>query len=116
MAHEYATDHRWSPTASGATPPDDAPAVYTARWIDYGTHADVVHDRGGFAFDEQSAVDRLIDELNEVRAHHDIADMPRDVTHQLIQSDTLVMFGRRAGGYVYVCAWQPAGTQPSATE
>lgn len=105
----YAHDNRWSPGASGATLPDGSPAMYSARWIDLGSRADIVPDRQGFAYNEQVDRDRLIHHLEDAEFHTDLPDMRYDAelpTRLTIgESSPWVMWARRAGGYVYVDAW-----------
>lgn len=107
----WTTDNRWSPGASGATVPADAPAAYSARWIDMGDHtpADVLWDRQGLAYNDERDRDRLIDKLtacgDATRTPYKVHLMERDVTTVLFNHPAWKMYARRAGGYIYVDAW-----------
>lgn len=102
----YKTDNRWSPGASGAEVPDDAPAAYSARWIDMGDliPADVVPDRQGFGYNDTGYRDDLIDALKETDRRTP-GSMPRDRSCIVVRSPLFTMVQRRAGGYIYVDAW-----------
>jgi hypothetical protein len=106
----YATDNRWSSGGADVELPANAPAVYSARWIDQGdfTPADIVPDRQGFAYNDRADRDRLIDclQANDHRIRS-MGTFDRDVVYEVdvTEGDKWRIFQRRAGGYVYVCAW-----------
>jgi len=102
--NSYTTDNRWSPGASGAYPPDNAPAAYSARWIDNGSTADVVPDRQGFAYNDKADRDRLIAKLTEARVTEALVS-ERDESVEWSNSTEWSLYMRRRGGYVYVDAW-----------
>ena len=112
-ATTWTTDNRWSPGTSGADVPDDAPAAYSARWIDHGSHekADILPDRQGFAYNDTTDRDALIKLLSSNT--HRIRSMgshDHDVTYEVDVMGAWRIFQRRVGGYVYVDAWlTPAG-------
>lgn len=105
----YATDNRWSAGSSGATVPDDAPAAYSARWIDIGDNvpADVLPDRQGFAYNDEASRDALIMLMTkadgEIRTPN--RTWERDVPVALHYGPAWHCHARRAGGYIYVDAW-----------
>jgi hypothetical protein len=103
-------DNRWSPGASGADVPDDAPAAYAARWIDRGDDrfADILLDRQGFAYDDEVTRDQLIYWLLRVDARIRVpySDLiTRDETYHAVEDDEFHVAQRRSGGYIYVDAW-----------
>ena len=102
----YATDNRWSPSSSGATVPEDAPAAYSARWIDQGDMipADVLPDRQGFAYNHTDDRDVLISCLTAAGEAIRIPPSVRDETSVEVR-DGWRIATRRAGGYIYVDAW-----------
>ena len=110
---DYKTDNRWSPGGSGATVPENAPAAYAARWIDLGdlVPADIVPDRQGFAYnnetDRQTLIDLML--LHDLRERHqllpyDESDCVAEQEHPALRPQWQAWM-RRAGGYVYVDAW-----------
>ena len=107
----WTTDNRWAPGASRALVPDDAPAAYSARWIDHGDfdRADVLPDRQGFAYDDHVGVDRLCsllqDSDSQIRVPYKCGLDRRDVTTVIVNHPDWKMYGRRSGGYIYVDAW-----------
>lgn len=107
----WTTDNRWSPGASGATVPDDAQAVYSARWIDMGddTPADILWDRQGFAHNDDGMRDVLREYLmsggESFRTPFKTHLMERDKTTVIVNHPVWKCYMRRAGGYIYVDAW-----------
>lgn len=103
----YITDHRWSPGASGATVPDDAVAVYSARWIDQGDGypADIVYDRQGFAYNDHADLEQLIARLTAEGPGLRKPQPVRDTSIPVVDTPTFKVVQRRTGGYVYVDAW-----------
>jgi hypothetical protein len=106
---KFLTDNRWSPGASGAALPEEGfmSAAYSARWIDQAGRADIVPDRQGFAYDRAEQRDLLIEVLQHEEPHTLItSDIVRDEPTILVWREDAVIYVRRAGGYVYVDAWQ----------
>lgn len=103
----YVHDNRWSPGASQAELPEDSPAMYSARWIDNGSRADIVPDRQGFAYNDQADRDRLIAHLEAASVHTDLGWLTneRDIPVHVAGEHKWQMWLRRSGGYVYVDAW-----------
>jgi hypothetical protein len=100
----YTTDNRWSTGSGRALVPEDPPAAYGARWIDYETYADIVPDRQGFAYNDTVDRERLIDKLEAAQLH-------RNLPSFVLAAETIIPFVgwtvvlRRSGGYIYVDAW-----------
>ena len=106
----YTTDNRYAAGASGAVAPDDAPAAYSARWIDHGTWADVLPDRQGFAYDvDNDGREKLGSLLQQANVHRSglLAEVGYDEPEMLAAAPTegWEMWVRRSGGYFYVDAW-----------
>lgn len=102
----WQVDNRWSPGVA-ATAPDNAPAAYSARWIDEGTRASIVPDRQGFAYSTDIERGRLINLLQDARLHTRTAALDYDVVTMMYGTDGDVWKAWlvRRGGYVYVDAW-----------
>lgn len=106
----YAHDNRWSPGGSGATLPEDSPAMYSARWIDQGDTipADVLPDRQGFAYNGTVYRDRLIHAMEAagkgLRTPYKTA-LEYDRTTVVMSTPEWKMYQRRVDGYIYVDAW-----------
>jgi hypothetical protein len=101
----YTTDNRWSTGSQRSLVPDDAPAAYGARWIDYDTRADILGDRQGFAYGEWGDAIPLVDFLTAENMHQDMPQVPQDDGPHLLAFDGWRAVLRRSGGYVYVDAW-----------
>lgn len=110
---EYLHDSRFSKFATGIYAPDDAAAVYSARWIDLGDRADVEHNRQGYAFDDVKEGDKLINMLMYVDPGRrpTIAELiPGEVQDEVLRVDKfpgqeMALVMKRSGGYIYVNAW-----------
>ena len=76
--HPWKVDNRWSP-GTAASAPDNAPAAYSARWIDKGGTAEILPDRQGFAYNDEAARRTLIDHLQSARLHTRIGSIGYDV-------------------------------------
>ena len=104
-------DNRWSAGSLDAKVPETAKAAYGARWIDMGDHctqADIVPDRQGFMYDNETGVTdrgRLIDLLCQHQPERIAPTIDRDVEFHAIDKLGFQVWMRRAGGYVYVAAW-----------
>ena len=117
----FAVDNRWSPGNSGIDFADtpSANVAYAGRWIDYGTFADVVPDRHGFAFDDPADRDFLADLLTRAEIHRNLPGAPGDgKVHEIALDDFrgVAVLSRR-GGYVYVDAvgYVPKGLARDST-
>lgn len=108
-------DNRWSPGVA-ATAPDNAPAAYSARWIDNDTRASIVPDRQGFAYSTDIERGRLINLLQDARLHTRTGSLAYDVVTMMYGADGDVWKAWlvRRGGYVYVDAWLKG--EPSADD
>lgn len=111
----FTTDNRWSPGASGATIPEDATAIYSARWIDHGDYspADIPGSRQGFAYNDPADRDALIALLsnegsNMRRTPNNSGLDKRDVSTVIENTPEWAMYQRRSGGYIYVDAFLKA--------
>ena len=98
------TDNRYSPGAAGVDAPAEAPASYSARWIDRGYRAEVLPDRQGFAYNDMADRNRLIDLLRQADLASALPDLHPDLPTEVGTGEWSVWM-RRAGGYIYVEAW-----------
>lgn len=102
----WTTDNRFG-GVSQVEVPENATAVYGARWIDMGDSmaADIVPDRQGFAYSDRRDVDHLIEHLDA----HDARTLHRGIDYDVVACPVdeagFKLYMRRAGGYVYVTAW-----------
>ena len=103
-------DNRWSCGSLDERVPETALAAYGARWIDHETWVDVVPDRQGFAYDNETGTadrGRLID----LMIQHDLQKLATTLEYDVVSNvydgslDGFWVWMRRAGGYVYVAAW-----------
>jgi hypothetical protein len=103
----YAIDNRWAVGALEEKIPDNALAVYGARWIDHDTWMDIVPDRQGFAYDSAVGRDRLIDRMegSDLRGYATALERDVAVEFKHVVKDGFRCWMRRSGGYVYVAAW-----------
>lgn len=104
-------DNRWSSGGLGERVPETALAAYGARWIDHGTHMDVVPDRQGFRYDNETGAQhraKLIDKMIELDLQKVATTLEHSDGHQTVydgHQDGFWVWMRRTGGYVYVAAW-----------
>ena len=106
----YTTDNRWSTGSGRDLVPEDAPAAYGARWIDYGSRAETVPDRQGFACNDRADRDWLVAFLEEANLTSDVHTLEHDVPRTTDEGGWSHVM-RRSGGYIYVDAWlNPEGS------
>lgn len=107
---EFTTNNTWGHGGLDLVP-DEAAAVYSARWIDEGDYRtpSILGDRQGFAYDDSEQRDVLIRLLDKQDANGAVmrASIPHDDEHhQVLDGGAgFQLWARRAGGYFYVTAW-----------
>lgn len=92
--------------------PDGVSTAWGCRAIFNGGTVDVLHDRQS-VMGERAAIDALGEELNAAWRHwqerateeYTAGNLPEDGTATLVETETMVIKARRAGGYLYVVAY-----------